>query len=91
MTEENSLIGRVTRATGEVAGNAVVSATRERAQKAGRVAKGQLPATREDLMRMAEQLDRIEASLSALTKQVEAAKPRKRAAAASAGDAKTES
>jgi hypothetical protein len=90
MNEENSLMGRVTRVTGEVAGNPVVSATRERAQKAGRVAKGQLPATREDIIRLQHQLDRIEQALAALAEQKETAKPRRRTAA-SAGSAKTES
>jgi hypothetical protein len=90
MNDQNSLIGRVSRVTGEVAGSPVVSATRERAQKAGRVAKGQLPATREDVMRLADQLDRIEAAVADLAGQMEAAKPKRRAASA-AGSSKTES
>jgi hypothetical protein len=90
MSEQSGLIGRVSKVTGDVAGNPVVSATRERAQKAGRAAKGQLPATREDILKLSEQLDRIESSVAALAGQVEAAKPKRRATSA-AGNPKTES
>jgi hypothetical protein len=90
MNDQKSLIDRVSRVTGEMAGSPVVSGTRERAQKATRVARSQLPATRDDLQRLQEQLDRIEASLSELAGRVEAApsKPRRRQPS---GNAKTES
>jgi hypothetical protein len=90
MNDQKSFIDRVSRVTGEVAGNPVVSGTRERAQKASRVARAQLPATREDMMRLQEQLDRIESALTELASQVEAAKPRRKTASAS-GSAKAES
>jgi hypothetical protein len=88
-SDQKNLIGRVTRATGEVAGHAVVTASRDRAQKAASAAKAQLPATREDVVRLQQQLDRIEEALTALTEQA-AAKPKRRTTA-SAGSAKTES
>ena len=88
-SDQKNLIGRVTRATGEVAGHAVVTASRDRAQKAASAAKAQLPATRDDVVRLQQQLDRIEEALTALTEQV-AAKPKRRTTA-SAGSAKTES
>jgi hypothetical protein len=88
-SDQKNLIGRVTRATGEVAGHAVVTASRDRAQKAASAAKAQLPATREDVVRLQQQLDRIEEALTALTEQV-SAKPKRRTTA-SAGSAKTES
>jgi predicted nucleic acid-binding Zn-ribbon protein len=88
-SDQKNLIERVTRATGEVAGHAVVTASRDRAQKAASAAKAQLPATREDVVRLQQQLDRIEEALTALTEQV-AAKPKRRTTA-SAGSAKTES
>jgi hypothetical protein len=90
MNDDKSLIGRVSRVTGEMAGKPVVSATRERAQKASRVARAQLPATHEDIARLQEQLDRIESALTALAGRVEAAKPKRRVASTS-GSAKTES
>jgi ubiquinone biosynthesis protein UbiJ len=92
MNDQTSLMDRLSRMTGDVAGSQVVSASRERAQKATRAARGQLPATREDLMRLQDQLDRIEASLAALSARIEtpAPKPRRRAASAG-GSAKSES
>jgi hypothetical protein len=94
MHDQNSLIGRVREVTEEVAGRPVVSATKERAQKAAHAASGRLPATREDIMRLTVQLDRIETALVALTHKVDAMtkpKPKPRARAASpAGSAKTE-
>src|SRR5437764_1670989 len=51
----------------EVAGRPVVSSTRERAQGAAQAAFGVLPATREDVARLQESLDRIEAALIHLT------------------------
>jgi ubiquinone biosynthesis protein UbiJ len=89
MNDQKSLIDRVSRVTGDMAGNPVVSATKERAQKASRVAKSQLPATREDVARLQEQLDRVEATLTELAGRIEApAKPRRRQ---TSGSAKTES
>ena len=73
MNDQKSFIDRVSRVTTEVAGNPVVSGTRERAQKASRVARAQLPATREDVLRLQEQLDRIESALTELASRVEAA------------------
>jgi hypothetical protein len=80
----------------EVGSSQVVSATRERAQGAAHVALGVLPATREDIARLQESLDRIETALVHLTARVDgmAAKPPKpkpaprRRPTASAGDAK---
>jgi ubiquinone biosynthesis protein UbiJ len=89
MNDQQSFIDRVSRVTGEVAGSPVVSGTRQRAQRASRVAKAQLPATREDLARLQEQLDRIESALTELAARVEPAKPKRRAASAS-GSAKTQ-
>jgi hypothetical protein len=100
-----SIKERVARATEDVArkvqtdigGRQVVSATRERAQGAAQVAMGVLPATREDIARIQESLDRIEAALVHLTARVDAlanpkpAPKRRPRAAASAGDAQTES
>ena len=88
MNDQRSLIDRVSRVTGDMAGNPVVSATKERAQKASRVAKSQLPATREDVARLQDQLDRVEAMLTELAGRIEApAKARRRQ---SSGSAKTE-
>jgi hypothetical protein len=87
MNDTKSLIDRVSRVTGEMAGKPVVSATRERAQKASQHARSQLPATREDVARMQEQLDRIEASLAELAGRVDAPKPRR---AKPSGSAKAE-
>jgi predicted nucleic acid-binding Zn-ribbon protein len=89
-SDQKNLIERVTRATGEVAGHAVVTASRDRAQKAASAAKAQLPATREDVAKLQEQLDRVEQAVAALSEQLEAAKPRRRTTS-SAGSAKTES
>jgi hypothetical protein len=77
----------------EVGGSQVVSATRERAQGAAQVALGVLPATREEIARLQESLDRVEAALVHLTARVDSmAKPApKRRATASAGDAQTKS
>lgn len=94
MHDQNSLIGRVREVTEEVTSRPVVSATKERAQKAANVARGQLPATREDIMRITVQLDRIETALVALMHKVDAMKekpkPRPRAAS-SARSAKPQS
>jgi hypothetical protein len=90
MHDQNSLIGRVKEVTEEMAGSPVVSATRERAHKAAHAAKGQLPATREDIMRLSAQLDRIETALVALTHKVDAMKPKPRRAS-TAGSPKTQS
>ena len=65
MNEQKSLIDRVSRATGDV-GKPVVSATRDHAKKASRAARSQLPATREDIARLTDQLDRVEAALAEL-------------------------
>jgi uncharacterized protein (DUF1778 family) len=78
MNDQKSLIDRVSRVTGEMAGSPVVSATRERAQKASQAARLQLPATREDISRLQDQLDRIEASLAEMASRVEAPKPRRK-------------
>jgi len=88
MNEQKSLIDRVSRATGDV-GKPVVSATRDQAKKASRAARLQLPATREDIARLTDQLDRVEAALAELADRVEAAKPKRRTA--STGSAKSES
>ena len=88
MNDQKSLIDRVTRAAGD-AGKPVVSATRDHAKKATRGARLQLPATREDVARLTDQLDRLEAALAELADRVEAAKPKRRAA--STGSAKPES
>jgi len=82
-----------TRVQTEVSGNQVVSATRERAQAAAQAARGQLPATREDVTRLQESLDRIEAALVHLQARVDAmAKPaRPKRTAASTGDTKPQS
>ena len=69
----------------------VVSATRERAQAAGRAARAQLPATREDLQRVQSSLDRIEAELVHLAARIDSLKPARRSAAKDAGDAKPKS
>ena len=89
MNDQNRLMGRVSRVTGDVAGNPVVSATKERAQKASRAARSQLPATREDMMRLQEQLDRIESAMADLSQRMDAMKPKRRAASAG-GSAKPE-
>ena len=68
------------RVPGANAGAPVVSATRERAQAAGRAAVSQLPATREDVQRLQTSLDRIEAELVHLAAKVDALKPARRAA-----------
>jgi uncharacterized protein (DUF1778 family) len=78
MNDQKSLIDRVSRVTGEMAGSPVVSATRERAHKASQAARLQLPATREDISRLQDQLDRIEASLAEMASRVEAPKPRRK-------------
>jgi hypothetical protein len=88
MNDQKSLIDRVTSATGDV-GKPVVSATRDHAKKASRAARSQLPATREDMARLTDQLDRMEAALAELADRVEAVKPKRRAA--STGSAKPES
>jgi predicted phage gp36 major capsid-like protein len=88
MNEQKSLIDRVSRATGDV-GKPVVSATRDHAKKASRAARSQLPATREDIARLTDQLDRVEAALAELADRLEAPKPKRRAA--STGSAKPES
>ncbi len=88
MNDQKSLIDRVTSATGDV-GKPVVTATRDHAKKASRAARSQLPATREDMARLTDQLDRMEAALAELADRVEAAKPKRRAA--STGSAKPES
>jgi hypothetical protein len=87
MNDQKSLIDRVSRVTGEMAGSPVVSATRERAQKASQAARAQLPATRDDIVRLQEQLDRIEASLVDLAGRLDAPKPRR---AKPSGSAKPE-
>ena len=87
MNDQKSLIDRVSRVTGEMAGSPVVSATRERAQKASQAARAQLPATRDDVARLQEQLDRIEVSLAELAGKVDAPKPRR---AKPSGSAKAE-
>jgi uncharacterized protein (DUF1778 family) len=87
MNDQKSLIDRVSRVTGEMAGSPVVSATRQRAQKASQAARSQLPATREDVARLHDQLDRIEASLTELAGRIDAPKPRR---AKPSGSAKTE-
>ena len=89
MNEQKSLIDRVSRATGDV-GKPVVSATRDQAKKASRAARSQLPATREDIARLTDQLDRVEAALAelaTLSARVEELKPRRR----SGGDTKPKS
>jgi hypothetical protein len=87
MNDQKSLIDRVSRVTGEMAGRPVVSATRERAQKASQAARAQLPATRDDVVRLQDQLDRIEASLADLAGRLDAPKPRR---AKPSGSAKAE-
>jgi hypothetical protein len=89
MNDQKSLIDRVSRVTGDMAGSPVMSATRERAQKASQAARAQLPATREDVVRLQEQLDRIEASLVELAGRLESTKPKRTAKAS--GSAKAES
>jgi uncharacterized protein (DUF1778 family) len=89
MNDQKSLIDRVSRVTGDMAGRPVVSATRQRAQKASQAARSQFPATREDVARLQHQLDRIEASLAELAGRMEAPKPRR--AAKASGSAKPES
>jgi len=90
MNEQKRLKDRVTKVTGEVTPTAVVNATRERAQKASRAARSQLPATREDVMRMQDQLDRIEAALADMSQRMDALKPKRRTAASTSGSAKPE-
>jgi ubiquinone biosynthesis protein UbiJ len=92
MNDQTSLIDRLSRVTGDMAGSQVVSAGRQRAEKAKRAAKGQWPATREDLQRLQDQLDRIESAIADLTARMDtpAPKPRRRTASAGGG-AKTES
>jgi hypothetical protein len=85
MNEQKRLKDRVTKVTADVTPTAVVNATRERAQKASRAARSQLPATREDIMRMQDQLDRIEAALADMSQRMDALKPKRRTAATSAG------
>ena len=75
MNDQKSLKDRVTKVTVDVGVKPVVSATRERAQKASRAAGSRLPATQQDVQRLTEQLDRIEAAVAALAERVEAAKP----------------
>ena len=87
MNDQKSLIDRVTSATGDV-GKPVVTATRDHAKKASRAARSQLPATREDVARLQDQLDRIEASLTELAGRIDAPKPRR---AKPSGSAKAES
>jgi ubiquinone biosynthesis protein UbiJ len=92
MNDQTSLIDRLSRVTGDMAGSQVVSAGRERAEKAKRAAKGQWPATREDLQRLQDQLDRIESAIADLTARMDAPAPKPRRKTASAGGgAKTES
>jgi len=80
------------RVPGANAGAPVVSATRERAQAAGRAGVSQLPATREDVQRLQTSLDRIEAELVHLAAKVDALKPARRTSARStAGNAKEKS
>ena len=74
------------RVQGEVAASPVVSATRERAQAAGRAASNLLPATREDVQRVQASLDRIEAELVHLTARLVALKPAPRRSAARSAD-----
>ncbi len=74
------------RVQGEVAASPVVSATRERAQAAGRAASNLLPASREDVQRVQASLDRIEAELVHLAAKVDAIKPAPRRSAARSGD-----
>jgi hypothetical protein len=81
-----------TRVQSEVSGNQVVSATRERAQAAAQAARGQLPATREDVTKLQDSLDRIEAALVHLQARVDAmATARPKRTAASTGNTKTQS
>jgi hypothetical protein len=97
----SGLIDRVAKVKSEAAkrvpgsgGSApVVSATRERAQAAGRAAVSQLPATREDVQKLQASLDRIEAELVHLAAKVDALKPTRKAAStrATAGSAKEKS
>jgi chromosome segregation ATPase len=63
------------------------SLIRKRAHDAGRTARRQLPATREDVARLQASLDRIEAELATLSARVEELKPRRR----SGGDTKPKS
>jgi hypothetical protein len=79
------------RVQGEVAASPVVSATRERAQAAGRAASNLLPATREDVQRVQASLDRIEAELVHLTARLEELKPAPRRSAARSVDEKPQS
>jgi len=92
MNDQSSIIDRLSRVTGDMAGSQVVSAGKERAEKAKRAARAQWPATREDLQRVQDQLDRIEAMLTELSARIDAPAPKPRRKAASAGgSAKTES
>jgi hypothetical protein len=89
MNEQNRLKDKVTKMTGDVTPTTVVNATRERAQKASRAARSQLPATREDVARLQDQLDRIEAALADMSQRMDALKPKRRATT-STGSAKPE-
>ena len=79
------------RVQGEVAASPVVSATRERAQAAGRAATSLLPATREDVQRVQASLDRIEAELVHLAARLDALKPAPRRSSTRSGDEKPNS
>jgi ubiquinone biosynthesis protein UbiJ len=92
MNDQTSLIDRLSRVTGDMAGSQVVSAGKERAEKAKRAARSQWPATRDDLQRVQDQLDRIEKTLAELSARIDAPAPKPRRKTASAGgSAKTES
>ena len=91
MNDQTSLIDRLSRVAGDMAGSQVVSAGKQRAEKTKRLARSQWPATREDLQRLHDQLDRIEAKLAELSARMDAPAPKPRRKAASAGgSAKTE-
>ena len=89
MNEQKRLKDRVSKVTADVTPTAVVNATRERAQKASKAASSRLPATREDIMRLQDQMDRIEAALADMSQRMDALKPKRRTAA-SAGSTKPE-
>jgi hypothetical protein len=89
VTEQNRLIDRVSKVTGDAAGHPVVAGTKERAQKASRAASSKLPATREDVLRLQEQLDRIEAAMADVSQRMDALKPKRRTPS-STGSAKPE-
>ena len=89
---DKSLIDKVTDATQDAVGP-VMAATKERAQAVGRRAQqaaiSQLKVvTRDDIVRVEAQLDRIEAALNDLTSRIEAKPPARRR---STGNAKTQS